>query len=60
MEFLEKTRFSAEKQKTLKQETDKNFEENFKPVGAIAFFFLLVTLGLIIWFSIYFLMLERI
>ncbi len=34
-------------------------EEEFKPTGAIAFFVLLVILGLIIWFGIYFLMLTR-
>lgn len=39
---------------------DKHFDENFKPKGAVAFFVLLVILGLIIWFGIYFLMLERI
>ena len=36
------------------------FDENFKPRGAIAFFVLLVILGLIIWYGIYFLMLERV
>jgi hypothetical protein len=39
---------------------DENFDRNFKPKGAIAFFVLLVILGLIIWYGIYFLMLERI
>lgn len=39
---------------------DQQFDQNFKPKGAIAFFVLLVILGLIIWFGIYFLMLERI
>ena len=34
--------------------------ERFVPKGAIAFFILLVILGLIIWFGIYFLMLDRI
>ncbi|NIG55824.1 cytochrome c oxidase subunit 2A [Chitinophaga sp. Cy-1792] len=34
--------------------------EKFVPRGAIAFFALLITLGLIIWFGIYFLMLSRI
>ena len=36
-----------------------NPEQKFVPKGAIAFFILLVLLGLFIWFSIYFLMLER-
>ena len=34
-------------------------DEKFTPKGAIAFFILLVFLGLFIWFSIYFLMLDR-
>jgi hypothetical protein len=37
----------------------KQFDKNFKPKGAIAFFVLLVLLGLFIWFSIYYLMLSR-
>ena len=40
-------------------ETDQ-FDQDFKPRGAIAFFVLLVILGLIIWYGIYFLMLERV
>ncbi|MGZ8537704.1 MAG: cytochrome c oxidase subunit 2A [Flavisolibacter sp.] len=39
---------------------DEQFDKNFKPRGAIAFFVLLVILGLIIWYGIYFLMLERV
>jgi hypothetical protein len=35
------------------------FDQDFKPKGAIAFFVLLVILGLIIWYGIYFLMLKR-
>jgi len=39
---------------------ENNFQKNdFKPRGAIAFFALLVFLGLLIWFSIYALMLQR-
>ncbi|WP_291911942.1 cytochrome c oxidase subunit 2A [Chitinophaga sp. CB10] len=34
--------------------------ENFVPRGAIAFFAFLIALGLIIWFGIYFLMLDRV
>lgn len=37
-----------------------NNPEKFVPRGAIAFFALLVALGLIIWFGIYFIMLSRI
>ena len=39
---------------------DEQFDKNFKPRGAMAFFVLLVILGLIIWFGIYFLMLSRV
>ena len=39
---------------------DDQFDRDFKPKGAMAFFVLLVVLGLIIWFGIYFLMLNRI
>ncbi len=35
-------------------------EEKFIPKGAFAFFILLVALGLVIWYGIYLLMLERI
>jgi hypothetical protein len=38
---------------------EKKLEKEFTPTGAIAFFILLVLLGLFIWFSIYFLMLSR-
>ena len=38
---------------------DLEFDRNFKPRGAIAFFIILVILGLIIWYGIYFLMLQR-
>ncbi len=41
-------------------ESDQAFDRNFKPRGAIAFFLLLILLGLVIWYGIYFLMLERI
>jgi hypothetical protein len=44
----------------LENETlEKKPEKEFTPKGAIAFFILLVLLGLFIWFSIYFLMLSR-
>lgn len=42
-----------------KADLDQQFDQNFKPKGAIAFFLLLILLGSIIWFGIYFLMLER-
>ena len=41
-------------------ESEQDFDRNFKPRGAIAFFILLVLLGMTIWYGIYFLMLERI
>ncbi|HEX2608454.1 MAG TPA: cytochrome c oxidase subunit 2A [Flavisolibacter sp.] len=46
--------------KTSPAETEEMFDRTFRPKGAIAFFLLLVFIGLIIWFGIYFLMLERI
>ena len=42
-----------------KSAAEAEFDRQFKPKGALAFFVLLVLLGLVIWFSIYFLMLER-
>jgi hypothetical protein len=42
------------------KKSPEQFDKNFKPKGAIAFFILLVALGLFIWFSIYYLMLDRI
>jgi len=39
--------------------TDDQFDANFKPKGAIAFFVLFMILGAIIWFGIYFLMIKR-
>jgi hypothetical protein len=41
-------------------QTESEFDHEFKPTGAITFFVLLVLLGLVIWFGIYFLMLERV
>lgn len=38
---------------------DLEFDESFKPKGAIAFFILLIILGIIIWYGIYLLMLQR-
>ena len=38
---------------------EEEFDRNFKPKGAIAFFVLLVILGAVIWYGIYFLMLSR-
>lgn len=38
----------------------EEFDKTFRPKGAMAFFVLLVILGLVIWYGIYFLMLERI
>ena len=46
---------------SLPKPEDRTLEqpEKFVPKGAIAFFILLVLLGLFIWFGIYFLMLDR-
>ena len=38
---------------------EEEFDKTFKPKGAIAFFVLLVILGAIIWYGIYFLMIQR-
>ena len=42
------------------QKSPDQFDKKFKPTGAMAFFVLLVALGLFIWFAIYYLMLDRI
>jgi len=39
--------------------SEEEFDKNFQPKGAIAFFILLIILGAIIWYGIYFLMIER-
>jgi hypothetical protein len=39
--------------------SEAEFDRNFKPKGAVAFFLLLILLGCIIWYGIYFLMLQR-
>jgi hypothetical protein len=39
---------------------DESFDREFKPRGAIAFFIVLVFLGMVIWYGIYFLMLDRV
>jgi hypothetical protein len=44
---------------TDRDQVPDQFDSNFRPIGAIAFFIALVITGLVIWFSIYFLMLER-
>lgn len=38
---------------------EQQFDKNFKPKGAIAFFILLIILGAFIWYGIYLLMLQR-
>lgn len=40
--------------------SEQEFDRTFKPRGAIAFFILLVLLGIIIWYGIYLIMAERI
>jgi hypothetical protein len=40
-------------------DSNHDFPEKFVPRGAVAFFALLVAMGLIIWFTIYFIMLYR-
>jgi hypothetical protein len=52
---------TVEKVQPAKVEATPTFqEEKFQPKGAIAFFILLVTLGLVIWYGIYLLMLDRV
>lgn len=41
-------------------DADLQFDEAFKPKGAIAFFILLIILGAVIWYGIYYLMLQRV
>lgn len=38
---------------------DPEFDRNFQPKGAVAFFVLLIILGIAIWYGIYFLMLSH-
>jgi hypothetical protein len=42
-----------------RETSELEFDRDFKPKGAITFFILLVILGAIIWYGIYFLMLQR-
>ena len=60
MQTQETTRAALLKGSGLVKKAAKGEEEKFVPKGAIAFFIALVLLGLVIWYSIYFLMLERI
>lgn len=55
-----KSTFRSGKTGYLTAEQELEFDRKFKPKGAMLFFVLLVILGLIIWYGIYFLMLERI
>jgi len=38
---------------------EQKFDQAFKPKGAIAFFIIMVIVGIVIWYGIYFLMLQR-
>jgi hypothetical protein len=40
--------------------SEQEFDRTFQPKGAIAFFIILVILGLIIWYGIYLIMASRI
>ena len=44
---------------SLRNMNNESQKDSFKPKGAMAFFILLTALGLIIWFSIYAIMLNR-
>jgi hypothetical protein len=56
METTELTRIRVPKNEM----TEEEFDAGFKPKGAIAFFILLLVLGGIIWYGIYFIMLSRV
>ncbi|WP_341840750.1 cytochrome c oxidase subunit 2A [Chitinophaga caseinilytica] len=43
----------------MSESTPRESPEKFVPRGAIAFFALLIFIGLVIWFGIYFVMLAR-
>lgn len=38
----------------------ENEIQNFKPVGALVFFLMLLVLAAVIWFGIYYMMLDKI
>ena len=60
-------RFAPQNKETMEEiQTDPaeatkelEFDRSFRPHGAIAFFILLVLLGALIWYGIYFLMIQR-
>ena len=56
---METTQRTFTKTPSSTQLSEQEFDQQFKPKGAVAFFILLVILGLIIWYGIYFLMLAR-
>ena len=56
---METTELARAKVKGQAPLTEAEFDQSFKPKGAIAFFILLIILGAAIWFGIYFLMLQR-
>ena len=55
--FMESTQLVQSKAE--QNMTEEEFDRSFQPKGAIAFFVLLIILGAIIWYGIYFLMLQR-
>ena len=56
---METTQTTGLKKQASPPISEEQFDKEFKPKGAVAFFVLLVILGLIIWYGIYFLMLAR-
>jgi hypothetical protein len=56
---METTQAIGSKKQSSPPISEEQFDREFKPKGAIAFFVLLVILGLVIWYGIYFLMLAR-
>jgi hypothetical protein len=47
-------------QQPQQSQEELEFDRNFTPKGAITFFILFVILGLIIWYGVYLIMLQRI
>jgi hypothetical protein len=58
--FCSLNKLMEQNRELLSSDSEQQFDRDFKPKGAIAFFILLILLGLFIWYGIYFLMLERI
>jgi|GEM_PF-528542 hypothetical protein len=58
--FLQLKDMESKSVESSRKMSDDAFDQAFRPKGAVAFFVLLILLGMVIWFGIYFLMLSRI